>query len=506
MSEVNGDQFLRVWEVEKLLKGEVKPLSEFRFGQSVPESFVFSRDSRYLYGSSYYTGVSNIFRYEVATGDIVAVSNAESGFFRPVPLADGRLLVLTYTAEGFVPATIEPRPIDDVSAITFLGAEVAAKHPVVTTWQVPAPSVVDEQKLITGRGPWVPLRDLSLANAYPVLRGYKDSVGIGVHANIEDPLAFARIGVTAVYTPDNDLPSSQRGHLDITGSYMGWNVALSWNHTDFYDLFGPTKRSRKGYAAKVGYDLSLIYDEPRKLDLIFDLAYYDQIDTLPNAQNISTDFSRLVTGGVGLHYTNVRRPIGSVDDEKGLVWQLIYQGNYVNGGAAPQLLGTFDAGVALPLPNSSLWFRSAAGIADGSSNRIVANYYFGGFGNNYVDDGSIWRYREYYSLPGFGLQAVSGLNFVKELVEFNPPPVVFDSVGPPDFYATWFRPSLFAMGLWTEPTNPSLRKNYASVGAQADLRLTLLHWYDLTLSVGYAVGFQGSQRAGSEWMVSLKIM
>ena len=46
-----------------------KPLSEFRFGQSVPESFVFSRDGRYLYGSSYYTGVSNIFRYEVATGD-----------------------------------------------------------------------------------------------------------------------------------------------------------------------------------------------------------------------------------------------------------------------------------------------------------------------------------------------------------------------------------------------------------------------------------------------------
>ncbi|TMH12572.1 MAG: hypothetical protein E6H68_13855, partial [Betaproteobacteria bacterium] len=66
---------------------------------------MFSRDGRYLYGSSYYTGVSNIFRYEVATGDVVAVSNAESGFFRPVPLADGRLLVLAYTAEGFVPAT-----------------------------------------------------------------------------------------------------------------------------------------------------------------------------------------------------------------------------------------------------------------------------------------------------------------------------------------------------------------------------------------------------------------
>ncbi len=109
MSEVNGDQFLRVWELGKVLAGDMKPLSEFRFGQSVPESFVFSPDGRYLYGSSYYTGVSNIFRYEVATGAVEAVSNAETGFFRPVPLADGRLVVLTYTGAGFVPATIEPR-------------------------------------------------------------------------------------------------------------------------------------------------------------------------------------------------------------------------------------------------------------------------------------------------------------------------------------------------------------------------------------------------------------
>ena len=97
----------------------MKPLSEFRFGQSIPESFVFSKDGRYLYGSSYYTGVSNIFRYEVATGKVVAVSNAEIGFFRPVPLSDGRLVILAYTAEGFVPAIIDPQPIEDVSAIKF---------------------------------------------------------------------------------------------------------------------------------------------------------------------------------------------------------------------------------------------------------------------------------------------------------------------------------------------------------------------------------------------------
>src|ERR1700722_17406099 len=122
MTADNGDQYLRVWEHDKVLSGDLKPLSEFRFGQSVPETFVFSPDARYLYGSSYYTGASNIFRYEVATGAIEAVSNADAGFFRPVPLADGRLVVLTYTGAGFIPTIIEPRPLKDVSAITFLGA------------------------------------------------------------------------------------------------------------------------------------------------------------------------------------------------------------------------------------------------------------------------------------------------------------------------------------------------------------------------------------------------
>ena len=92
------------------------------------------------------------------------------------------------------------------------------------------------------------------------------------------------------------------------------------------------------------------------------------------------------------------------------------------------------------------------------------------------------------------------------MVEWNVPPVVFESVGTPGFYLTWLRPSIFAAGLWTEPGKPSVRKNYASVGAQADLRFNLLHWYDMTLSFGYAVGFRGSERAGDEWMISLKIM
>jgi hypothetical protein len=84
--------------------------------------------------------------------------------------------------------------------------------------------------------------------------------------------------------------------------------------------------------------------------------------------------------------------------------------------------------------------------------------------------------------------------------------VVFESVGHAGFYLTWLRSSVFAAGLWTEPGNATLRQDFASVGAQGDLRFTILHRYEMTLSVGYAVGYESGRRNGDEWMVSLKII
>ncbi|HEY7902875.1 MAG TPA: hypothetical protein VIH36_05440 [Casimicrobiaceae bacterium] len=505
MSDENANQYVRVWEIDKLAADQPSLVSEFKFGLSIPESFVFSADGRYLYGSSYYTGVSNIFRYEVATGKTEAVSNAEIGFFRPIPLADGRLVVLAYTGNGFVPATIAQKPLEDASAITFLGAELAEKFPVVKTWQVPPARDVDYDAVVTAKGPYLPLHELSIANAYPVLQGYKNSVGVGYHVNITDLIPFANIGVTLAYTPTGDLPGNERAHAEITGDYLGWRGSLAWNKSDFYDLFGPTKESRKGFAAKGGYDDLLIYDEPRKMTLKYDVAYYDHIDTLPNAQNIGSGFTRLTTAEVGLYYTDVRHSLGAVDDEKGMAWSGITKASHVETGTPVEARATFDYGFALPLAHSSLWLRSAAGVTSGDRDNPVANFYFGGFGNNYVDHGEEKRYRDYDSLPGFGIDEISGQSYLRQMVEWNLPPVIYESVGTPGFYLTSLRPAAFVTGLWTDPGN-SHHKAYTSVGAQFDLKFHVLHWYDMTLSVGYAVGLTNSRRTGDEFMISLKVL
>jgi hypothetical protein len=506
VAEINGDQFLRVWDLQGFLAGNARPLTEYRFGESIPESAVFSPDGRYLYGSSYYTGVSNIFRYEVQTGVVEMVSNAETGFFRPMPLEDGRLMVLVYTAAGFVPATIDPRPLTDVSAVKFLGTELVAKYPQVKTWQVDPPSAVDEEKLITRHGPYHPIKNVELANAFPVVQGYKNSFGVGYHWNFLDPLYFAGGGITAAYSPDNKVPSNERTHFEINGGYLGWRGSLSWNRSDFYDLFGPTKRSRKGLAAKLGYDDYRIYEDPRRLTLSYDVEFYDKIDTLPNAQNVSSGFDRLAIAQFAARYTDPLRSLGAVDDEKGTAWEFVVKANRVPGETSVQVRGGYDVGFELPLPHSSLWLRSAAGLSTGDRNVSIANYYFGQFGNNYVDSGSIKRYRDYSSMPGFGIDEISGQSFVREMVEWNLPPIVFESAGTPGLYLNWLRPAAFVTGLWTDPTSSNRRNDYQNVGFQADLRFSVMHWYEMTLSVGYAIGFRGGHRSGDELMVSLKIL
>ena len=58
-----------------------------------------------------------------------------------------------------------------------------------------------------------------------------------------------------------------------------------------------------------------------------------------------------------------------------------------------------DAGFALPWAHSSIWLRTAAGTSPGPRDDPFANFYFGGFGNNWVDRGEAKRYRDYYAFP-----------------------------------------------------------------------------------------------------------
>ena len=68
--EISGKQTLVRFSIPKLMagKGESETLMAFENNTS-PQNFTYSADGKFLYGSSYYTGVSNLFRYDLAKRD-----------------------------------------------------------------------------------------------------------------------------------------------------------------------------------------------------------------------------------------------------------------------------------------------------------------------------------------------------------------------------------------------------------------------------------------------------
>jgi hypothetical protein len=117
------------------------------------------------FGSSYYTGVSNIFRYELATGELEAMTNAETGFFRPVPLDDGSMLVFRFTGDGWVPSVIRPQPLKDVNAIAFFGNQVIEKHPVLKSWAAGSPASVPIESMFQPKQRYNALKRMRLESS-----------------------------------------------------------------------------------------------------------------------------------------------------------------------------------------------------------------------------------------------------------------------------------------------------------------------------------------------------
>jgi hypothetical protein len=505
MGEVDGSQFLRVFHTDTLLAGRAEHFTQYEFTPAVPEGFVFSPDGLYLYGSSFITGVSNIIRYEIPTGEIEAVSNAESGFFRPIPLEDGRLLVYEYTGQGFVPTIIGSDPVENVSSISFLGNEIAKKHPVVRDWNVVGSlREIDTESLITSRGKYRPYRELGWVSGYPVIEGYRDEFALGYHGQWQDPLGLHRLEMTASYSWDS--PSDEDLHFDVQYHGMNWRAEYWHNYADFYDLFGPTERARKGDAFLLGYDKALVFDRPKQLDFYAEAAYYTGLDTLPDNQNRPTFFIEdILTVRTGLNYTHTRKSLGAVDHEKGWRWNVEGRVDHSEFDTIPKVWGGVDFGFALPWKHSSVWFYSQAGWSDGNRLDPLTNYYFGGFGNNYVDDREVKRYRKHYTLPGFEIGEIGGREFGKVTAEFNFPPIRFREVGTPSFFLKHIRTAIFASGLITDP-GERFERTTSSMGIQMDLEFNLMHRLPMTLSVGWAAGYEDGSKHDDEWMVSLKIL
>jgi hypothetical protein len=506
LTNMSGQQKLVRFELAKLKEKDATFDVLHDFDYATPGNFVYSPDGRYMYGSSYYTGASNLFRYDFQNAKMDVVSNSETGLFRPLPMPDGRVIAYEYTSKGFSPSFVDAKPLTDVSAVDYLGQATVEKWPALRQWKLASPSSINVDKVLTNTGYYRSFSSMRLISAYPIVQGYKDTAAGGIRVELADRLRVSRMNFTSTYSPDPSLPLKERFHFGLESYYWNFKLTAYYNYADFYDLFGPTKLSRRGWGSKLEHRQSLIFDMPRTLDLKWSVAGYGGFDALPDYQNVAAVEHRVFTAKTGLEYSYLDSSLGSVDDEKGTLWTTYSKFNFAGTRGFPQFYATYDKGGLLPIGHSSIWFRGAAGKAFGDPNDPFANFYFGGFGNNWIDHQEISRYRLFYSFPGVGLDAIGASSFGKGLVEWNLPPVRFRRFGATAVYCNWMRLSLFSSGLLTNLGNSLTRSEYGNIGAQLDFRIVLFTYLNSTFSTGYAAATDQHGHISTEYMISLKLL
>lgn len=528
-AEISGRQTLRLVDAAAVARGDTTTRAVHDFGSAIPSGFTWSPDGRALWGSSYYTGVSNVWRYDVADDSMDLMSNAETGFFRPVPTGDDSLIVFRYSGQGFTPARIRPVPLKDASAVTFLGERLVEKRPVLRSWVAPPPSSVTLAPDVERGRPYRAWAAVRLVSLYPFVEAYLHHTAVGAQAELADPMNTHQLSLSASVSPDRRLASDQRLHLVARYRRYDLTASVRWNPGSFYDLAGATQTSRKGLGTSLEWRRWLVYDKPRTLELSLRASHWGGLERLPEHQNVATGagFDQLVSVGGELRYKHLRSSIGASDAElghQGWLGSSLERVRFLRGGAAWKSFPFVDGGIDLgrPVPairNSSIWLRTALGWAGGDRNEPFSSFYFGGFGNNGLDVGEPRRYRDPERFPGAGIDAVSAQHYARAMLDWNLPAVRFRRAGTLALYASWARASLFASGLaanfaeafsaartLTPATVTRDHRELADAGAQVDVRMQLLTQSPLTLSFGWAWAFEHGERATREWMASLKVL
>jgi hypothetical protein len=502
---LDGKQSVKVWKRSDLEQGNADdPVATLSLPPSVPENFTFTPDGKALLGNSYYTGVSNVFRLDIATGKYDVLTNASTGFFRPQLRPDGTLLVYDYAGDGFNPSIVQPQVREDLASIKFLGTQVVNSWPELKSWGVGSPAKVPLDQLITARGTYDPFQRMRFDAHYPITSGYDRSPAFGYYVHLADPLQFRQFNASVAVSPFKKVHGGERLHVNLEYQTPNWKLTYWHNLADVYDLAGPVLRSRKGDAFIASYTKPLVYDPPRQLDIFGSASAYFGLKELPGAQNIASP-KEIRSAEIGLRYTDTTKALGGVDHEKGVQARIVAGADQAQGDLFPRLYGGVDYGLPLPLRNSSVWLYAHAGMVGGKRNSPLAAYYFGAFRNNYVDDRPEKRYREMESFPGFAIDEIAARRFARLTGEVNLPPIRFAEIGTPAFYLSYIRPAAFAGFMATDEPNRTSR-HYADIGAQLDLNFTVALRLPMVFSVGAAGGWRDGHYRRNEWLASLKIM
>ncbi|MBP5336095.1 MAG: hypothetical protein J6Y63_01110 [Bacteroidales bacterium] len=518
----NGEHTLLLFNTEELANANYHVEELITWEDSNLGQFRFSLDDKYLIGSSYYTGVSNLWQINLETREMELLSNTEIGLFAPLEIAPGQLMALEFERDGMRPVTLARSVIEDANAIELFGQKAYENNQdaleSVGLLKEPQEPIEfgDVYNSITE---YAPLKEMRFAGAYPTISGFTDKKAwnrvtpvLGYRFMFEDPVGLSRIKLDLGLSPWSSNALKNQFHADFEWKYYFWTLKAAWNHADFYDLAGPLRTSRKGYMVSLAYDYSNSLVMPYTKSWGASIAAYGDMDALPLYQEIEVDngITSMQTASLYGKISKTRGTLGSVMREQG--YELGLNGyTYLAGGKFfPSIDATADFGFLVPVGrNTSFWLRTAAGHSFGDPASAFGNTYFGGFRNNRVDYRNAFQYRLAMAMPGAAIDAIKAHSYAKATAELNLRPIRLNDFGALFLYPTWIQCSLFGTGL--SAWNPGeARQMYYSAGVQLTTEIVFFNYLKTTLSIGYGhlfapEGFPGG-RHGNELMVSLKLL
>ncbi len=503
-ADPNGNQKLVIFKIKDILQGDTKFQGIYEFEDNSASNFTFSEDGKYLFGTSYFTGVSNIFRVDIANKSAEIMTNTESGYFRPIQISDDTLIAYNYTSKGLKPVILAIDTVD-ANAIKLMGMNIFEKNPELYNWTLPSMSLINLDSLGAVKTEYSSFKNTDLAYIIPIVEGYKDFASFGFKAKFIDKMYLNNLDLSLSYSPNELIPEKERLHFSMQYNYWLWELKASWNKADFYDLFGPTKRSREGGLLSLKYmDYLLPNRSPELLNYSISAAYYFDLKTMPQYQNIKINADNLISADFELKHSVLRKSLGAIENESGYDLGLSLSDDYIDNFNFFKVVGSANLGYLLPIRNSSIWLRLFAGKSFGEENHPFNYFYFGGFGNNYLDNNDVHRFREVYSFVGSEINALAGNSFSKVTFEWNLPPYRFLNFGFLPAYITYSRVSLFASALNNDLSKYDKSTLAFSSGIQVDFELSLFYLLKTYFSIGYGGTFKNGYKPTDEFMISLK--
>ncbi len=519
LTKPNGNNALISFSIEDLENASFNMEEIMEIDNVNLLNFQFAKNDSILIGSSNYTGVQNLWSIDLATKKMELLTNVKSSIYSPIEYSNDSLIALHYEKEGLRPVKLQYRPINDANSIELLGQKVYDKNPKLKEiYRLKEEPDFEYGDVYNNIKDYNSFKELRFAGAFPEITGYKDPLAfnkvipvLGYRFLFQDPVGINSIKFNIGISPWSNNPWKERFHAYLSWRLWNWKLEAYYNKTNFYDLVGPLRKSRAGYQIGISYSRDYQLLSPFRWGWSMGINTYGMMDALPLFQEIKSPVTKMQTASASINISKNRTSLGGVVPESGYLLKLSAYSYFASLDgkykAFPSLLAQADKGFLLPIGrNNTFWIRSAVGQSFSSASTPFGNDYFGGFRNNYIDEGPLLRYREVNSMPGAKIDQISANSFAKFTGEIVFTPIRFKNLGAPGFYPTHALVSLFSTDLLANPWGSEEFQNYVNIGAQFNIEIVLFSYLKTTWSVGYAHLFGPSGIHQGEWMISLKLL